>query len=788
MKNILKEIYAKNGIRTFPIATNTKVPAEGIKWKDDATTDINLINEISEIDPNFNWGAVIDEGYVVIDIDAKGDVHKHDGIATFKNLVEKYGLPPDTFTVKTPSGGLHLYFRCTNRSIPKTAANINGLMGIDIKSNGGGYVVAAGSRIDGNFYEVADDTAPIADLPEWLEKLIEKPPVKQKTKSSVSFDRLESNSASNADEKHIKAALYKLDAADFDDDYDSWLKIGMSIHSALPDSTGRELWDSWSSGGSNYDANVINTKWKSFTDDGSVTIGTLYHLSSYKPQSRRKTNSAKTVFIPKMDKNDVGLGNLILNEYGQKIRVISEINSWMIWDDNQSKWILGGDAIKTLGTWQEEIVRSLTIDTSNITADDEDKKKVADKHNAWVSSNLNMNRMNAVRSYIGEKSATSTKYLDQNLRLVGVQNGVIELNRDGSHTYRKQVPEDMITKSMFVDFDTTASCPEFENFLETVMQGDKSKIKYLQAFFGYCLTGETSEHTLNFLYGAGKNGKSVLTDTMQDLFGDYCFKISSDTLMKNKSGTKSNAAFSDLAQMQGARLVFTDEVATSASFDTQMVKSLVGEGTISAKHMYGHKFNYPSTAKLVLYGNDRPYGDFGDWGFWRRMNLIPFDYIVPTHLEDKNLKGKISKEFSGILNWCLEGYKMWTINPKGLDIPQVLKQGTTDYRREINTIAAFLDYEFSVGSIAEFDNDKAHIVLSDLMKVYKEFCDQESLIKTTDPKKFKRAVDDYFEANPKVEIGRVARGNAVFGIDFNTPSKSKVVDLAVITGRKAASG
>ena len=73
------------------------------------------------------------------------------------------------------------------------------------------------------------------------------------------------------------------------------------------------------------------------------------------------------------------------------------------------------------------------------------------------------------------------------------------------------------------------------------------------------------------------------------------------------------------------------------------------------------------------------------------------------------------------------------------------------------------------------------------MNKYKEFCDEESLIKTTDPKKFKKAVGEYFADNPKVKMDRVARGNAIFGIDFNMSSKSKVVPLNSIIGNKAAS-
>ena len=70
-------------------------------------------------------------------------------------------LPP-TLTVTTPSGGWHLYYRYPEGGLRSK----NGIFpGIDLKADGG-YVLAAGSSIDGKFYEYVDPEAHIAALPE----------------------------------------------------------------------------------------------------------------------------------------------------------------------------------------------------------------------------------------------------------------------------------------------------------------------------------------------------------------------------------------------------------------------------------------------------------------------------------------------------------------------------------------------------------------------------------------------------------------------------------------------
>ena len=97
-------------------------------------------------------------------------------------LAEWAGQPwPVTYTVKTPTGGLHLYYIAPDGpEIRNSAGKIGPL--IDVRA-AGGYVLAAGSVLDeraypdnpgcrelvagGRAYELADDSDPVP-LPAWL--------------------------------------------------------------------------------------------------------------------------------------------------------------------------------------------------------------------------------------------------------------------------------------------------------------------------------------------------------------------------------------------------------------------------------------------------------------------------------------------------------------------------------------------------------------------------------------------------------------------------------------------
>jgi hypothetical protein len=115
-------------------------------------------------------------GLVVVDLDLAepGEPrpedwpHARGGLDVFDALAAHHihPTPGGTWTVETASGGRHLYFRAPETGGPwrNTAGRIG--WHIDTRATGG-YVVAAGSIVDGRPYTVIHDTPPV-QLPGWL--------------------------------------------------------------------------------------------------------------------------------------------------------------------------------------------------------------------------------------------------------------------------------------------------------------------------------------------------------------------------------------------------------------------------------------------------------------------------------------------------------------------------------------------------------------------------------------------------------------------------------------------
>ena len=111
------------------------------------------------------YAVVPREGYVVVDMDVPD--HGDTGWTVLNQQVGRYGSAafPTTYLVGTPSGGVHAYYRVPAAIAGqlKNAAHPHG-MPIDLRVDGKGYVIGAGSHVESGDYRLLD--VPTDDVPE----------------------------------------------------------------------------------------------------------------------------------------------------------------------------------------------------------------------------------------------------------------------------------------------------------------------------------------------------------------------------------------------------------------------------------------------------------------------------------------------------------------------------------------------------------------------------------------------------------------------------------------------
>jgi predicted P-loop ATPase len=110
----------------------------------------------------------------------------------------------------------------------------------------------------------------------------------------------------DTDSTRARDYLARIPAADADD-YDTWLRVGMALHSAGDDSLLHD-WISWSTASGKFEPGICEAKWNTFKSaSGGVGLGTLAHMAGYdkptadlsRPKAQPQANQLPT---PRTDK------------------------------------------------------------------------------------------------------------------------------------------------------------------------------------------------------------------------------------------------------------------------------------------------------------------------------------------------------------------------------------------------------------------------------------------------------------------------------------------------------
>lgn len=264
--------------------------------------------------------------------------------------------------------------------------------------------------------------------------------------------------------------------------------------------------------------------------------------------------------------------------------------------------------------------------------------------------------------------AVTSNIWDRDPFLLGTPEGVVDL-RTGRR--RTSNPDDGITKTTAVAPAGNADCALWTHFLMETTGGDDEMVRFLRQWIGYCLTGDTREHSLVFLFGPGGNGKSVLLNTVTGMLGGYATTATMDAFIAAHGERHST----DLAMLHGARMVTASETEEGRSWAEARIKQLTGGDPITARFMRQDNFTYKPQFKLMIIGNHKPILRAIDDAARRRFNLVPFVYKPAA--PDRELEGKLKTEWPAILRWAIEGCLDWQTN--GLVRPSSVVKATADY-------------------------------------------------------------------------------------------------------------
>lgn len=304
------------------------------------------------------------------------------------------------------------------------------------------------------------------------------------------------------------------------------------------------------------------------------------------------------------------------------------------------------------------------------------------------------------------QSQIETDDLDAHDHLFCVANGVVDLT-NGDIVPHSAAVDKMITKISPLEYQPDSAPPKaWLQFLDSVFQGDKELINFIQVAIGYSLTGSAVERCMFILHGGGRNGKSTFTNVIRSLFGyRYSTTMSTETLTGK---TNSGQVPVGIAKLRGMRMASTTESDENQRLKEGTVKSLTGDDMITARFMRQNEFDFFCFAKIWFPTNHLPQIRGDDDGIWDRIKLISFptryykeheteqieaiklkDPFKKIEYVDKDLPKKLAAEAPAILKWAVDGAIVW--HKTGLPKCRVIDEAGKEYRHDQDKFNYFIE-------------------------------------------------------------------------------------------------
>jgi len=467
-----------------------------------------------------------------------------------------------------------------------------------------------------------------------------------------------------------------------DTSYDEWIRIGHAIKAALSENEehAMELWvrfsQRWLHGETEQD--FIEDKFRSFKAPYSIGADWIFQqarghgfntaAADFSPVEEIVSDAEKNLAPIKY--SEMALTWRVVKQHRQNFRYMPERGKFLFWDKTRWRFDDRGRIPYEVGRLCSE-------------ASAEALMKMEDKRSAErTATRLAGGR--TVREVIGllkhhQELILPAAMTDKDSWRLNTPTGTVDLK---TGKLNKHDPEDLICKSTSVGPEKM-ECNNWMRFLKQATLDDGELIAYLQRLCGYALTGSTSEQMLAFVWGPGGNGKSVFLNTVTKILGEYATTAGSEVFMSSQMERHPT----ELAELQGARLVVASEIDESSRWNESRVKSLTGGDPISARFMRQDFFTFTPQFTLVIFGNHKPQLRNIDDAIRRRMHLVPFTHkpeVVDTGLEDR-----LKEEWPGILSWMIEGCLEW--QRQGMHPPPVVLDATKEYFQQEDKIGNWID-------------------------------------------------------------------------------------------------
>ena len=493
-----------------------------------------------------------------------------------------------------------------------------------------------------------------------------------------------------------------------------WIAYGMALHHQFGGAEAAlDLWDRMSLefGEDAYKEGECAKRWASFGRKGGAVV-TFRTINKW---HREATDPDKSKFT------DLGLYKRFLYLYGDKVLWVPERGTWYAFDAEKRVWDTAcGDVGPRHFILHDLILNDLQKEVAELPAGIRDQVEpvyaaIRQKPTAMLEKVMKQLKSNCALIGHDDTFDTMKGHVLCANGLVNMETGDLQPNR----------PEYRMRRIIPFSYDPTADCPRWKRTVREIFGDKDDVVAFFQKLMGSALGAEISDNYLSILRGFGNNGKSLLLRVMAEAMGGegngYVETLGEESLLGKRGFVSGGSSRSDLAKLAGARWVYCAETSQDGQLKEADVKRLTGNDTITCRAPYGRAdVNIRPTWRMTLVTNHRPMIKGDDDGVWRRIADIDcprnFDKD-PTIKKDPHLLAKCLEELPGVLNWLIDGYRLY--KKEGATLPESVRLSVEEYRAEMDDVREwlFMSHEYSDGEGAE----KQFVVTSDIYQLFKSY-------------------------------------------------------------------
>jgi len=211
---------------------------------------------------------------------------------------------------------------------------------------------------------------------------------------------------------------------------------------------------------------------------------------------------------------------------------------------------------------------------------------------------------------------------------------------------------------------------------------DQESQQVLAEFMGYIFTRNLKLEKVLFLYGSGRNGKSVMFDIIRSMLGENNISYYGLQSLTDDSGYYR-------AKLVNKLINWASDVGDKLQSNT--FKQLASGEPIECRLPYKEPFQLSNVCKFAFNTNTLPADVEHTDAFFERFLIIPFDqYIKPENRDPELAKKIIADELPGVFNWVLDGLSR-LLNQGKFSQCQASDEVLKEYRKEADSVALFTD-------------------------------------------------------------------------------------------------